>query len=294
MLGSKKKVRSAAAAAAKYGDPLARDKRLWRRLAAAFGAAEAARQEVRKQTGLRGTARRLATDRDLRDRISEAVAELRAATKQAKRVKTRRRRRSMLFPTAIVSALAIGFPWLRKTVQSLLERRADGSVPTSFGEGSTPALATIDERIEVEVPVSVAYNQWTQFEEFPRFMEGIDEVRQLDDSLLHWAATVAGKHAEWDAKILEQQPDRLISWESTDGRYTRGRVSFEDAGPGRSRIRLHMSYMPTGPAEKAGSALGLDEQRIRGDLGRFRDLIEARQTETGAWRGEIRQGRSVD
>jgi uncharacterized membrane protein len=149
----------------------------------------------------------------------------------------------------------------------------------------------IEESIEVNVPLATAYNQWTQFEEFPRFMEGVDEVRQLDDTLLHWAATVGGKHAQWDAKILEQKPDSRITWESIDGKQTRGTVSFEQAGGGRTRVHLQMSYRPEGIAEKVGSTVGLDSRRIRGDLGRFRDLIEERQAESGAWRGEVEDGR---
>jgi uncharacterized membrane protein len=112
-------------------------------------------------------------------------------------------------------------------------------------------------------------------------MEGVDEVRQLDDSLLHWAATVGGKRAEWDAKIIEQERDRRVVWESIDGKQTRGMVTFEEAGPGRSRIRLHMSYTPEGVAEKVGSGVGLDKRRVRGDLQRFRELIEAHQPPTG-------------
>jgi len=151
---------------------------------------------------------------------------------------------------------------------------------------------TIEQEIEVEVPVSTAYNQWTQFEEFPNFMEGVDEVKQLDDTLLRWAATVAGKKAEWDAKIIEQEPDSRIIWESVDGKQTRGTVTFEPAGAGsRTRIRLNMSYRPEGVAEKVGSAVGLDERRVRGDLERFRELIEARQVESGAWRDKIERGR---
>jgi uncharacterized membrane protein len=174
---------------------------------------------------------------------------------------------------------------------SRVRGRRDQWGPSGF---SGVTSASIDEEIEVAVPVSTAYNQWTQFEEFPRFMEGVEEVSQLDDTLLHWAATVGGKHAEWDAKIIEQEPDRRITWESTDGRRTRGTVSFEAAGSSRSRVRLHMSYAPEGVAEKVGSAIGLDSRRIRGDLQRFRDLIEAQQVETGGWRGEISDGSKTE
>jgi uncharacterized membrane protein len=156
-----------------------------------------------------------------------------------------------------------------------------------FRGGKMPR--TIDASIEVGVPVSTAYNQWTQFEDFPLFMEGVDHVQQLDDTRLHWAATVAGRKAEWDAKILEQHPDRQISWISEDGRKTRGTVSFESLGEERTLIRLSMSYQAQGP-EVIGSAAGLDERRVRGDLERFKELIESRGTESGAWRGEVSEG----
>jgi uncharacterized membrane protein len=121
-------------------------------------------------------------------------------------------------------------------------------------------------------------------------MEGVDHVQQLDDTRLHWVATVAGRTVEWDAKILEQHPDREISWISEDGKKTRGTVTFEERGPSQTLIRLSMSYQAEGPVEAAGSAVGLDERRVRGDLERFKELIESRGAETGAWRGEISAG----
>ena len=154
------------------------------------------------------------------------------------------------------------------------------------------AISTIDESIEVGVPVSTAYNQWTQFEEFPLFMEGVDDVRQGDDTRLHWVATIGGQTAEWDAKILEQHPDTQISWISEDGKKTRGTVSFEPLGESKTLIRLSMSYQAEGPIEQLGSAAGLDAQRVRGDLKRFKDLIESRGTESGEWRGEIDAGKT--
>jgi uncharacterized membrane protein len=153
-------------------------------------------------------------------------------------------------------------------------------------------ISTIDESIEVAVPVKTAYNQWTQFEEFPLFMEGVDDVRQGDDTRLHWVATIGGQTAEWDAKILEQHPDTQISWISEDGKKTRGTVSFEPLGESKTLIRLSMSYQAEGPIEQLGSAAGLDAQRIRGDLKRFKDLIESRGSESGEWRGEIDAGKA--
>ncbi len=159
--------------------------------------------------------------------------------------------------------------------------------------GGTTARA-IEESIEVNVPVTTAYNQWTQFEDFPLFMEGVDHVQQLDDTRLHWSATVAGKKAEWDAKILEQHRDRQISWISEDGKKTRGTVTFEPRGDAKTLVGLSMSYYAEGPAEALGSAAGLDARRVRKDLERFKELIEARGTETGAWRGEISAGRKME
>jgi uncharacterized membrane protein len=155
------------------------------------------------------------------------------------------------------------------------------------------AISTIDESIEVAVPVSTAYNQWTQFEEFPLFMEGVDDVRQHGDTRLHWVATIGGHTAEWDAKILEQHPDEQISWISEDGKKTRGTVSFEALGDSKTRIRLSMSYQAEGPLEQLGSAAGLDAKRVSGDLNRFKELIESRGTESGEWRGEIEAGKAT-
>ena len=143
---------------------------------------------------------------------------------------------------------------------------------------------------EVAAPISVVYNQWTQFEDFPLFMDGIDHVQQLDDTRLHWSATVAGKSAEWDAKILEQHVDRQISWISEDGKATRGTVTFEQITPERTLVSLSMSYQAEGLAETVGSAAGLDSRRVRGDLERFKELVESRGAESGGWRGEIKEG----
>ena len=187
-----------------------------------------------------------------------AVVRKRAERKQSHKL------RNTLFVLAGAGAAAAAVPVVRAKLRSR----------GAWTSSSTPT--TVDAHIDVAVPVTAAYNQWTQFEEFPQFMEGIDEVKKLDNTLFHWAATVAGKHAEWQAKIVEQEPDRRIAWESTDGKRTRGIVEFEPLAADRSRIRLHMSYMADGKAEQVGSAIGLDKHRINGDLERFRDLVEAR------------------
>ena len=151
-------------------------------------------------------------------------------------------------------------------------------------------MSQLDKSIDVDVPLSTAYNQWTQFEEFPQFMQGVEEVRQLDDTRLHWVASVGGRRAEWDAKILEQHPDRQISWISEDGKKNRGTVTFESLGEKRTLVRLSFGYQAEGFVEAVGSAAGFDRRRIEGDLARFKELIEGRGTATGAWREDISVG----
>lgn len=148
-------------------------------------------------------------------------------------------------------------------------------------------MARVAKDIEVEVPVRVAYDQWTQFEAFPQFMEGVREVVQVDDSHLHWRADVGGREHEWDAEIREQIPDEKIIWHSTSGPENAGLVKFDSLGPDKTRVHLEMSYEPDGLMEGVGDALGFMSRRVEGDLGRFKDFIEERGTETGAWRGTI-------
>jgi uncharacterized membrane protein len=148
-------------------------------------------------------------------------------------------------------------------------------------------MAYIEESIDVDVPIRTAYNQWTQFEEFPRFMEGVKEVRQLDDKRLHWRAEIAGKEVDWDAEITEQVPDQRVAWTSITGTSNAGSVTFRASGPSRTRVTLRLDYDPEGFRESAGSALGMVRSRVTGDLERFKKFIESRGVETGAWRGEI-------
>jgi len=148
-------------------------------------------------------------------------------------------------------------------------------------------MSKVEKSIEVNVPLSTAYNQWTQFEEFPRFMEGIEEVRQLDDKRLHWRANIGGKREEWDAEIVQQVPDQRIAWRSTSGAPNSGVVTFESLATATTRVQLQLEYTPQGPAESVGDAMGLLSRRVEGDLQRFKEYIESRGAETGAWRGEI-------
>jgi uncharacterized membrane protein len=151
-------------------------------------------------------------------------------------------------------------------------------------------MSRIIESIEVDVPVRVAYDQWTQFESFPQFMEGVDRVVQLDDKTLEWTASIAGKTKHWRAEITEQQPDQVVAWRSTEGARNDGQIRFEPLGADRTRLTLQLDVEPEGIVEKAGDALGLVERQVRGDLERFREFIEGRGHETGAWRGKVEGG----
>ncbi len=150
-------------------------------------------------------------------------------------------------------------------------------------------MSTIERSIDVNVPVRTAYNQWTQFEDFPRFMEGIEDVRQIDETHLHFIANVGGKVKEWDAVITEQTPDQRIAWRETGGAPNAGVVTFHRLAPDKTRIMLQLEYDPEGFVETVGDMVGVVSTRVRGDLERFREFIEARGSETGAWRGEVRQ-----
>ena len=157
-------------------------------------------------------------------------------------------------------------------------------------------MARVEHSIDVQVPVRTAYDQWTQFEEFPRFMEKVEAVKQLDDKRLHWKAALAGKHEEWDAVITEQKPDERIAWTSTTGAKNAGVVTFHYIDPNTTRVMLQLEFEPEGVVEAVGSAVGIPQRQIEGDMQRFKEFIEARGSETGAWRGEIRnpavEGRS--
>jgi len=147
-------------------------------------------------------------------------------------------------------------------------------------------MSTIETSIEVNVPVRTAYNQWTQFEEFPRFMEGVKEVKQLDDTRLRWKAEIAGKEKEWTAEITEQTPDQRIAWTSRGGAPNGGVVTFHRLSDAKSKIMLQLEYDPQGFVENAADVLGVVSLRVKGDLERFKEFIEKRGRETGAWRGQ--------
>jgi uncharacterized membrane protein len=148
-------------------------------------------------------------------------------------------------------------------------------------------MATVENSIAVEQPIQTVYNQWTQFEDFPEFMNGVEEVRQLDDKRLHWVAKIGPVAREWDAEITEQTPDQTIAWRAVDGSQNNGRVSFKPLAADRTEVALQLEFDPQGVTEKAGDALGIVTKQAEGDLERFKEFIESRDRETGAWRGNI-------
>jgi uncharacterized membrane protein len=149
-------------------------------------------------------------------------------------------------------------------------------------------MSVIEKSIEINVPVRAAYNQWTQFEEFPNFMEGVKQVKQIDDKHLHWKADIGGKEKEWRAEITEQIPDERIAWTSRGGAMNAGVVTFHRLSDSKSKVMLQMEYDPQGMVENVGDAIGVVTQRVQGDLERFKQYIESRGQETGAWRGTVK------
>ena len=149
-------------------------------------------------------------------------------------------------------------------------------------------MASVKKTVEVSVPIREVYNQWTQFESFPHFMSGVEEVRQLDDKRLHWRAKVAGKEEEWDAEITEQIPDTRIAWRSTSGRPNAGVVDFHRLSDTQTRLMIQIDWEPSDLVEKVGAAVGVDDHRVKADAKRFKEFIESRGgNETGSWRGEV-------
>ena len=148
-------------------------------------------------------------------------------------------------------------------------------------------MASVEKSIEVDVPVRTAYNQWTQFEEFPRFMEGVKKVKQADDTHLKWFANLGGREKAWDAEISEQIPDKRVAWHSIDGSDNAGVVTFHYSEPNKCRVSLQMDYDPEGFTENVADFLGIVQHRVEGDLKRFKSFVESQGEETGAWRGEV-------
>lgn len=148
-------------------------------------------------------------------------------------------------------------------------------------------MASVTKSIDVDVPVTTAYDQWTQFEEFPRFMEGVEQITQLDPTHTRWKVSIGGVDREFDAEITEQHPDERVAWKSTTGPDHAGVVTFHRLGDAQTRVTVQLDWEPEGFVEKAGSALQFDDRRVQGDLERFKSFIESRGIETGAWRGDV-------
>jgi uncharacterized membrane protein len=271
-------VKDSAVSAAELARSLARDKKFRKQLLSAISHGTIAKRRASKRIGFVAAVTRLGADEKLKNELRKMTKSLENAWGRVEKKRSHKLRNSLLIVAGVGGAAAAAM------------KARNGVLPNVGIVGGGTSPRAIDESIEVNVPVSAAYNQWTQFEDFPLFMEGVDHVHQKDDTRLHWVATVAGKTNEWDAKILEQHPDNQISWISEDGKKTRGTVSFEPVGESKARIRLSMSYQAEGLKEALGSAAGLDQRRVRGDLDRFKELIESRGAESGAWRGEVSAG----
>ncbi|MDX6414017.1 MAG: hypothetical protein QOH23_1427 [Gaiellaceae bacterium] len=269
-----------ASSAAELATSLAKDKKFRKQVLSAVGHGTTAKRRASKRIGFVAAVARLGADPKIKSELRKMTRSLENAWGRVEKKRSHKLRNTLL--VAGIGGAAAAVASQRKRLGGII-----GGASSNVNGSTTPR--TIDESIEVNVPVSTAYNQWTQFEDFPLFMEGVDHVQQLDDTRLHWAATVAGKTNEWDAKILEQHADKQISWISEDGKKTRGTVSFEKIGEDKTLVRLSMSYQAD-PLEAVGSVAGLDARRIKGDLGRFKELIESRGTESGAWRGEVSAG----
>ena len=239
---------------------VAGDEEVARRGAGALASLFLLRRRLRASMGLAGLAWRIANDAHLRGELNRLADDLVAVKARAERTRARRRRRRMLAGLAGSGAAAGA---------AVVYVRARGP-------------ARVEEVIEVAVPVTTAYNQWTQFEEFPRFMDGIEEVRQVDDT-----------HLQWDAVISEQRPDERVAWHATSGKRNAGVVTFHRLADDRSKVMVQLDFEPDGLRETVGTILGLDRRRIRGDLERFSHLLERRGAESGAWRGTVERGALV-
>ncbi|MGW7446256.1 SRPBCC family protein [Kitasatospora sp. NPDC054795] len=152
-------------------------------------------------------------------------------------------------------------------------------------------MSMVKESVDVAVPLHTAYNQWTQFEEFPRFMEGVDSVTQLDDRHNHWRTSIGGVTREFDTEIIDQKPDERIAWRTVDGEVDqKGVVSFQQIDQGHTRVAMAIDFRPEGMVEKTADVTGMVDRRVKGDLKRFKEYIEERGREEGGWRGRISPG----
>ena len=150
-------------------------------------------------------------------------------------------------------------------------------------------MASVQESIDVSVPVSTAYNQWTQFESFPQFMGGVESITQTTETSTHWVTSIGGVRREFDAEITEQHPDERVAWKSTDGKSHAGVVTFHKISDTTTRVMVQIDWEPQGVVEKVGAAVGVDDRQISADVKKFKEFIESRGTETGAWRGDVQR-----
>jgi uncharacterized membrane protein len=216
-----------------------------------------------------------------RERVAEIRLEIDAARRRVVDVID-----ALEYKADVPARLADGLSATASNVTARLLERIPERKAKQMDRDMAREMETLEETIVVGVPRQAAYNQWTQFEEFPRFMDGVESVTQVDDEHVHWVAEVAGVRKEWDAQITRQVPDQEIDWVGLGAPDNRGRVVFADE-PDGTRITMMLDYEPEGPVEKVGDALGVVRRRIQGDMQRFKEFIEARGRETGAWRGEI-------
>jgi uncharacterized membrane protein len=148
-------------------------------------------------------------------------------------------------------------------------------------------MTSVTESVDVDVDISTVYNQWTQFESFPEFMNGVESIRQVDDTRTHWRTSIGGVEREFDTEITEQHPDERVAWKSTDGTSHAGVVTFHRLGDNQTRVTAQIDWQPDSVVEKVGAALGVDDRQVESDLRRFKTFIEKRGAETGAWRGNV-------
>ena len=148
-------------------------------------------------------------------------------------------------------------------------------------------MANVEKSIDVDVPIRQAYDQWTQFETFPQFMNGVERITQLDERRTHWVTKIGGVEREFDAEITEQHPDERVAWKSTDGKSHAGVVTFHKISDTTTRVMVQIDWEPEGVVEKVGAAVGVDDRQITADVKKFKEFIESRGTETGAWRGDV-------
>ena len=149
-------------------------------------------------------------------------------------------------------------------------------------------MSQVTESIDVDVPVRTAYDQWTQFESFPQFMDGVESITQVDDTLNHWVTNIGGVTREFDTEITEQHPDERIAWRSVGGDTEQaGVVTFHRLDDAKTRVTIQIDWEPSGAVEKVGAAVGADDKQVKADAKRFKSFIESRGVETGAWRGDV-------